>query len=97
MTITSFNQTHITGSELHNADEDEILLTTISLQRAGLTIDGDGCETTTALNGLLAVPNQLSQHTIAFTCRTPYLLSGLSISGGFNRGALLFRKYRKKK
>ena len=97
MTITSFNQTHITGS-VTITDEDEILLTTIPYSEGWeVTIDGATAETTTALNGLLAVPISSGKHTIAFTYRTPYLMSGLSISGGSIAGALLFRKYRKNK
>ena len=97
MTITSFSQTHITGSVTIEA-EDEILLTTIPYSEGWeVTIDGATAETTTALNGLLAVPISAGKHTLALTYRTPYLMTGLSISGVSIAGALLLRKYRKNK
>jgi uncharacterized membrane protein YfhO len=97
MTITSFSQTHITGSVTIEA-EDEILLTTIPYSEGWeVTIDGATAETTTALNGLLAVPISAGKHTIALTYRTPYLMTGLSISGVSIAGALLLKKYRKNK
>ncbi|HEX5351322.1 MAG TPA: YfhO family protein, partial [Trichococcus sp.] len=97
MTITSFSQTHITGSVTIEA-EDEILLTTIPYSEGWeVTIDGATAETTTALNGLLAVPISAGEHALALTYRTPYLMTGLSISGVSIAGALLLGKYRKNK
>ncbi|WP_320164822.1 YfhO family protein [uncultured Trichococcus sp.] len=97
MTIDSFSQTHITGS-VTIAAEDEVLLMTIPYSEGWkATIDGETAETTTALNGLLAVPISPGKHTIALTYRTPYLMTGLSITGASITGGLLLKKYRKKK
>ncbi|WP_319470872.1 YfhO family protein [uncultured Trichococcus sp.] len=97
MTIDSFSQTHITGSVTIGA-EDEVLLTTIPYSEGWeVTIDGETAETTTALNGLLAVPISPGKHTIALTYRSPYLMTGLSITGASITGAFLLKKYRKKK
>lgn len=96
MTITSFSQTRITGSVVIEA-EDEILLTTIPYSEGWeVTIDGTTAETTTALNSLLAVPISPGKHTVVFAYRTPYLMTGLSISVISIAGALLLRKYRRK-
>lgn len=97
MTITSFSQTRITGSVVIEA-EDEILLTTIPYSEGWeVTIDGTTAETTTALNSLLAIPISPGKHTVVFAYRTPYLMTGLSISVISIAGALLLRKYRKNK
>nr|WP_319218839.1 YfhO family protein [uncultured Trichococcus sp.] len=97
LTIESFSQTHITGSVTIET-EDEVLLTTIPFSEGWrVTIDGEPAETTIALNGLLAVPVSPGKHSIAFTYRTPYLMTGLSITGASITGGLLLKKYRKKK
>jgi len=97
MTISSFSQTHITGS-VTIEKEDEVLLTTIPYSAGWeVTIDGKVAETTTALNGLLAVPISAGKHSIVLTYRTPYLMTGLAVSGASIAGALLLRRPSKHK
>lgn len=95
MKITSFSQTHITGS-VTIGDEDEVLLTTIPYSDGWkVTIDGKPAEATTALEGLLAVPISAGEHTVALTYRTPYLMTGLSLTGTSIAVAFLLKKFRK--
>lgn len=96
MMINSFSQTHITGSVAIEND-DEVLLTTIPYSAGWkVMLDGEVAETTTALEGLLAIPISAGDHSIELTYRTPYLMTGLSITGASIVGALFIKKYRKK-
>ncbi|CZQ82913.1 YfhO family protein [Trichococcus ilyis] len=97
LSISSFSQTHITGS-VAIQNEDEVLLTTVPYSEGwNVTIDGEDAETTSALDGLLAVPITPGKHTVSLTYRTPYLHTGLAISGSSIVGALLLKKCSRKK